>query len=233
MALGTEAIRARDASRASDGPGGRPADAEGDRPSDLPSWAAYVAEAELAATLPRRWAHTQGVAAQAVRVGDGLGLRGEFGRPGPDHDVPISHADVLTAAAWLHDVGYAPRLALTGFHPLDGARHLRDAHAADDLVVRLVANHSCALLEAELRSLRAPLAAEFALPDPPHLVDALIYCDMTTTPDGTVTTAEARIAEITSRYGPDSLVGHFIERAAPELLAAVARVEKRLTDRPR
>ena len=33
-------------------------------------------------------------------------------------------AEVLTQAAVLHDVGYAPDVAITGFHPLDGARHL-------------------------------------------------------------------------------------------------------------
>lgn len=32
--------------------------------------------------------------------------------------------DLLVAAAWLHDIGYAPELRDTGFHPLDGARHL-------------------------------------------------------------------------------------------------------------
>ncbi|MGW3782766.1 HD domain-containing protein [Streptomyces sp. NPDC005091] len=30
-------------------------------------------------------------------------------------------SDLLAAAAMLHDVGFAPRLAATGFHPLDGA----------------------------------------------------------------------------------------------------------------
>ncbi len=35
----------------------------------------------------------------------------------------------LVAAAYLHDIGYAPELAITGFHPLDGARHLRVTRA--------------------------------------------------------------------------------------------------------
>jgi len=26
----------------------------------------------------------------------------------------------LEAAAWLHDIGYAPDLVVSGFHPLDG-----------------------------------------------------------------------------------------------------------------
>jgi HD superfamily phosphodiesterase len=70
---------------------------------------------------------------------------------------------LLRAAAVLHDVGYAPRLATTGFHPLDGARFLRDVHGGDERLVRLVANHSFALLEAEARGLREVLEAEFPL----------------------------------------------------------------------
>jgi HD superfamily phosphodiesterase len=33
------------------------------------------------------------------------------------------HVTVVTAA-WLHDIGLAPDLRDTGFHPLDGARFL-------------------------------------------------------------------------------------------------------------
>ncbi|TWF97530.1 hypothetical protein FHX73_111311 [Kitasatospora viridis] len=129
----------------------------------------------------------------------------------------------------LHDVGYAPGLVDTGFHPLDGARFLRDVAAVDERVVRLVANHSCALLEAEERggNLRRELAEEFPLEDP-GLVDALIYCDMTTTPQGDPTTTPDRIAEIVSRYGADSVVGRFIRRAEPEIHGAAERIAERL-----
>ena len=48
-------------------------------------------------------------------------------------------ADLLEAAAWLHDIGYAPSLVATGFHPLDGARYLRDTQHADAMLCRLVA----------------------------------------------------------------------------------------------
>ncbi|MFE4371848.1 HD domain-containing protein [Streptomyces sp. NPDC056835] len=183
----------------------------------MAKWACTVAEAELSEPLPRRWAHSQGVARRAVELAVVLG----------------DDAELLASAAVLHDVGYAPRLAVTGFHPLDGARFLRDVHAADDRLVRLVANHSLALLEAEERGLREVLEAEFPLLGDQRLVDALIYCDMTTTPDGEVTSVEARLAEITARYGADSLVGRFIRRAAPEIVAAVGRVEAALAAQPR
>jgi len=90
-----------------------------------------------------------------------------------------------------------------------------------------VAHHSCALLEAEERGLRDELAAEFEL-ERPELVDALIFCDMTTTPDGGHTTPADRLNEIVSRYGPDTIVCRFIQRAAPEIHAAAERVDGRM-----
>ncbi|THA72639.1 HD domain-containing protein [Streptomyces sp. A0958] len=180
-------------------------------------WAYAVAEAELSESLPRRWAHSQGVAQRAAELTAIVGCDGEL----------------LISAAVLHDVGHAPRLAATGFHPLDGARFLRDIHAADQRLVRLVANHSLALLEAEERGLRGALEAEFPLLEDRRLVDALIYCDMTTAPSGENTSVVARLAEIAVRYGTDSLVGRFIRRASPEILATVERVEAALAAQPR
>ncbi|WP_171117030.1 MULTISPECIES: HD domain-containing protein [Streptomyces] len=179
---------------------------------DLTNWARDLARSLLAEPLPRRWAHSQGVAARAQSLAGILG----------------DDVDLLWAAAMLHDIGYTPALAATGFHPLDGARYLRDRTAADERLVRLVANHSCAVLEAEERGLREDLEAEFPVLDQAALVDALAYCDMTTTPDGEPTTVDARLSEILGRYGPDSVVGRFIRRAEPELCAAVHRVEVRL-----
>lgn len=100
------------------------------------------------------------------------------------------------------------------------------AHA-DPRVARLVAHHSCALLEADERGLADVLNAEFDL-ERRDLMDALIHCDMTTTPDGEPTTPGERISEIVGRYGADSVVGRFIRRAAPEILAASVRVGSRL-----
>ncbi|MGW0731829.1 HD domain-containing protein [Streptomyces sp. NPDC002851] len=171
-------------------------------------WAYELAEVLLSESLPRRWAHTQGVTACAKRLQPLVGDRGA----------------VLEAAAVLHDIGYAPPLVDTGFHPLDGARHLQTVDAADARVLRLVANHSYALLEAEERGLRAELTVEFPLLDDPLLVDALVYCDMTTTPDGGRTASAARVEEILGRYGQDSVVGRFIRRAEPEIHDSVERV---------
>ncbi|MFG2822626.1 hypothetical protein ACGFX4_24715 [Kitasatospora sp. NPDC048365] len=64
-------------------------------------------------------------------------------------------------------------------------------------------------------------------------MDALVWCDTTARTDGTQKTAEARVGEILGRYGAESVVGRFIRRAAPEIFAAVARVETALTVQPR
>lgn len=178
---------------------------------DLTERAYELAESLLAEPLPRRWAHSLGVAGRARE------LRGILGED----------AALMEAAAILHDVGYSSLIASTGFHPLDGARFLRDQEGLDERVVRLVAHHSYALLEAEERGLREELEGEFEM-ETPALVDALVFCDMTTTPDGGHTTSGDRVGEIVGRYGSDTIVGRFIQRAAPEIHASVQRVQGRL-----
>ena len=178
---------------------------------ELADWAEDTARTILQVPLPRRWAHTQGVAAQALTLKPILG----------------KDTDLLVAAAWLHDIGYAPDLVDTGFHPLDGARYLGDTSQADELLCRLVAHHSCAVIEAAQRGLDRTLLREFA-PIDGELADALIYCDMTTGPDGQRMSVEQRLDEIRSRYAPDHPVSRTLAYTAPELTRAVRRVQRRL-----
>src|ERR1035441_6138524 len=162
----------------------------------LAAWAQGLARTLLADALPRRWAHVQGVAARARhpppgrRAGaraaprrrwahvQGVAARARSLAPAVGAD-----AGLLEAAAWLHDIGYLPDLAGTGLHGLDGARYLRDIEHAGSLLCRLVAHHSCAVLEAEERGLADAMTREFP-PPPQHLADALTFSDMTTSPDG-------------------------------------------------
>jgi hypothetical protein len=92
---------------------------------------------------------------------------------------------------------------------------------------RMVAHHSCALMEAEERGLSAELVREFR-PAPRDLAESLIYCDMTTSPDGQPLAVGDRLAEIRQRYGPGDAVTRAIARSAPTLEAAVQRVEAKL-----
>lgn len=176
--------------------------------------AQHMAEQKLADRLQRRWRHVRSVARRARWVAKELSL-----------------SDDLVAAAWLHDIGYAPGLVDTGFHPLDGARYLR-REGVDGQVVSLVAYHSCAQIEAVVRGLGAELAAEFS-PAEPLLTDALLYCDMTAGSDGDFVRPAERLVEIRGRYGPDHEVTQFVERAASEILTTAGRVEEMLTAQPR
>lgn len=176
---------------------------------DLTRWADAQAEQDLV-DLPRRWAHVKGVARRARTAARAF--------EGDDQAV-------LVAAALLHDVGYASHVASTGFHALDGAQHLRSLGAPPRLCA-LVAHHSCAYREAELRGLSSQLAQWED--EETSVRDALWWADMTTTPDGESTGVHDRIEEIQKRYGPEDLVTFFIRQAKPELVAAVERTEQRL-----
>jgi len=178
--------------------------------SSLVAWAYELAGEKLAGALPRRWAHVQGVGRRASVVAPLFS---------------VDDCELLVGTALLHDIGYAPDLVGSGFHPLDGARYLRGVGGPDRLV-NLVAHHSCATLEAKLRGLSDGLD-EFE-GEETALRDALWWADMTTTPDGGETTVAERMAEIESRYRSDDLVSQFIRRAGDDLNAAVERTERRL-----
>lgn len=173
--------------------------------------ARQIAEGLLAEPLPSRWAHTQGVAAAARRLAPIL----------------VENADLLEAAAWLHDIGYAPPIAHVGFHPLDGARYLRDSENADPLLCAIVAYHTGAVREAHERDLGADLENEFA-PPPEFLLDAITYCDLTTGPDGNEMDVKARIADIVHRYGVDHPVSKVALRSSASWFESVRRIETRL-----
>ncbi|GAA4926020.1 putative nucleotidyltransferase with HDIG domain [Actinomycetospora succinea] len=167
-----------------------------------------LAETLLADHLPDRWLHVQSVAREALRIS---ALSGVDREP-------------LIQAAVLHDIGYSPVVARVRFHPLDGARFLT-ARGYDARVVALVAHHSGAAIEAGMRGVEGldPLPDEAS-----PTRDALWYCDAVTGPQGQRLTPDERWTEIRRRYGPDDLVTAFLDRAEPELRAAVDRTTARM-----
>jgi hypothetical protein len=136
-------------------------------------------------------------------------------------------ADLVVAAAWLHDVGYAPRLRRSGFHPLDGAAYLWVSGWPADLCA-LVARHSGAEFVAEVQGLSAQLA-DFAVPDP-ALLDVLTYADQTIGPGGVAMQVEDRIADMLRRHGQDSPNARAPPRRGPHLLAVAQRIRARLSE---
>jgi hypothetical protein len=177
--------------------------------SELVRWAEEHATA-LLSRMGDRWLHVQAVASQARQVARILN----------DEDDQAA----LIAAAWQHDIGYASSLATTGFHPLDGARHLR--MLGHERIAGLVAHHSAASVEAELRGLSAELA-EF--PDErSETTAALAYCDMLTGPTGGAVSLEERIADVERRYGPDDVVPRSLRLAQPALASSLGLIKNKL-----
>jgi len=172
-------------------------------------WAAAHA-AELLSELPGRWLHTEGVVGRARRVSEAMAEEEE--------------GEMLVAAAYLHDIGYAPTIARTGFHPLDGALHLREL--GEERLAGLVAYHSGAEVEARLRGLGDQLA-QFDR-ELSEVADALTYCDVTTAPDGSVVGVDDRLADIEDRRDADDPVVVALRVARPEIQRAVDAIEARL-----
>ncbi|KAA9149200.1 HD domain-containing protein [Amycolatopsis acidicola] len=176
----------------------------------LVEWSRGTAERLLAGALPRRWAHTQGVAGQAAAIGWVL---------------PEGERDVLVAAAWLHDIGYADGLVRTGMHQIDGALFLRE-HGVEERICALVAQHAGASAVAELQGLSAELAQ---FPDERGPVrDALWYSDMTTSPVGEPVSFDERMAELRQRRGPEDPVVRALAINGEERAAAVRRTQELL-----
>jgi len=158
---------------------------------------------------------------ERLRHSEAVALRAEF----LTLAVTADQAPFLVAAAWLHDIGYAPGLRQTGFHPIDGALHLRAAGwlaAMSDLV----AHHSGSRFVAAVRQLDGELAP-FGHQDDP-LTDALTVADQTAGPRGRSMTVEERIADMLARHGPDSPNARAHRHRGPYLRAAARRVADRL-----
>ena len=157
-------------------------------------WARSVAQRYMPA-LGRRWPHVKAVAARSA-------------------DLPLADSDreLLVAAAYLHDIGYATELATTGFHPLDGARFLR--RQGEEQLACLVAHHSNARHEAILRGL---VGYEDEFPYGATILDtALTHFDLTTSPDGDPVSLEERVAEVVERYGAGHVTARAIVAGVPD-----------------
>jgi hypothetical protein len=152
-----------------------------------------------------RVAHSAGVARAAAIVGRRL-------------DVPTQQS--LVAAAWLHDIGHAPTLSRTGFHPLDGALHLARS-GWPDVVVRLVAHHSHAQVLAPHYDAADHLAVLDPVPGPAG--EILTFADLVAGSDGRGSTIDHRIIEMRLREAGDATVPLGVREFRYRLLAATAR----------
>jgi putative nucleotidyltransferase with HDIG domain len=162
----------------------------------------------MADELPIRWQHVQAVARRASLLSRAAGLDDQL----------------IASAAWLHDIGYATPLTRTGFHPLDGARYLRD-HGWGQQICALVAHHSDARRLAGRLGFGADLSVEFPWQEnAAH--DVLWAADTLIGPFGTPVTLEERVREIVIRYGESHVVAIQMQASRPMLEAAITRTAR-------
>jgi hypothetical protein len=174
-------------------------------------WAEQVSR-QLLEPLGARWRHTVGVVERARVVSGALE---------PDD------GQVLIAAAYVHDIGYAPDLVDTSFHAVDGARFLRAG--GHERLAGLVAYHSGADAEAGERDLVAELS-EFDDERSP-VSQALTYCDLTTDSGGRPVEPAERLDEICERYGPETPEARAVKRSRLALLDDVRTVKGVLSEK--
>lgn len=183
-----------------------------EKQANMVQWAEQQA-ASLLPPLGNRWLHVQGVVKQAEQVSK---LFNETDR------------QYLIASAYLHDIGYAPIIKDTGFHPLDGANYILTS--LDDMrLAALIAHHSEARFEAALRGFSEQLNRYPR--EHSAVTDALVYCDMTTDGTGQRVTLKERLADILRRYDETDIVVQALRQARPYWTLAVARTQKKLRQR--
>ena len=185
------------------------------RMNTLAPWAEQLARALLHEPLPRRWAHVQGVAAQARGLAPVLG----------------TDADLLQAAAWLHDIGYAPRPrhhrpASTRWRPVPARRPPRRCHAVPAGRPPLLRHHRS-------RRTRTRLHPEFRVRPctgrTGQRADVLRHGHQ---PRWPARAGRHALAEINERYGPGHLMSRSIRRATPMIFEAVEQVHQRAGQTP-
>jgi hypothetical protein len=101
---------------------------------------------------------------------------------------------------------------LAGFHPLDGARHLRTPGWAP-AICNLVARHSGARFVARVLKLDRELDAYPFSQD--AVSDALTVADQITGPHGEAMNPDERISDMLRRHGPHSANGRPIPCVSP------------------
>ncbi|MEI6361429.1 MAG: HD domain-containing protein [Actinomycetes bacterium] len=142
----------------------------------------------------------------------------------------VPDPESLVAAAWLHDIGHAPHISRTGFHPLDGALHLA-AEGWPDRTVLLVAHHAHAAILAPYFGVDHQLAVLDHVPGIAE--DVLTYADMRSGPTGMGASPARRVSGLRGFQGGSASIPKAIhEERYRLLLAACDRIGNAINARP-
>lgn len=141
------------------------------------------------------------------------------------HLLCLAPADArrLARAALAHDIGYAPALRRTGYHPLDGALFLETC-GEDPLVVEAVLRHSRAGQGSHLpEAVRQFYAGRPPLPEAAWLVDAVTLCDWRAAGVGGRVSLGQRLRDILLRHPGDTAKAARARRLVAEVRRHLAQ----------
>ncbi len=171
-------------------------------------------EAQLEALFAKnlaRLAHLRDAAALAMDVAQLLGLG-------------VEDRERLRRAALAHDLGYAPALYQTGYHPLDGALFLASC-GEDPLVVEAVLRHSRAGQGEHLpEAIRKAYAVRPPVPEAAWLVDAVTFCDWRAAGVGGRVSLGERLQDILLRHPYDTAKAERARRLVAEVRRSFAQL---------
>ena len=142
--------------------------------------------------------------------------------------LPPIEQDLLVSAAYLHDIGYAPSLKKTGFHPIDGARFIEGL--GEYRLATIIAHHSGARFTAAMLHMTQELS-HFPYKQS-LLTRCLNFCDLHSGPSGQPFTLAQRRDDILARYGRNHIVSYSFLASLPSLKNDVSIVQRRLNRYP-
>ncbi len=161
----------------------------------------------LLASDPRRLEHVRGAGLIAGMAAGALGAE---------------QPETFVAAAWLHDIGYAPDLCRTGFHPLDGALFLA-REGWPESVVLMVAHHSHAAVLAPYYGVQQHMSLLERHPGDGD--DIITFSDLRAGANGMGADPRERIDDMRQRHADRTFVPDDVREARYRMmLIAAARV---------
>lgn len=156
---------------------------------------------------PQRVLHILKIAHQVRESAIKLGLKG-------------ADLDFADCAALLHDIGYWKPIAITGFHPIDGARFLEQQ--GEHNLASLIVGHSCSVEEGELLGFtEIKFSSDI-------IAKLITYWDVQVKQGGEVVSYKERFTDIISRYGADSIVGKANIKAKPRIEKIIKEIDEML-----
>ena len=162
------------------------------------------------AASPARLAHVLTVASHVRETAERLDATGSV----------CIDVDYAYRAALLHDIGYAPELQETGFHPIDGARYL-ERRGYPTIAADIIC-HSNSPELARLRGL-PPISVSTSL-----VAELITYWDVQVAQGGIVMTYADRMSEIRARHSAQSDVCRAHEIAEERIQMLRQRIDELL-----